>query len=127
MAKQLNYTHPNGTNYPESYWRIAQLIVDVPALYAKFVFHGHKDAAARLSGKDPIGERTIHIYGQDFATWFAEVTGKIKNPQEVGYLACINYKDISVVEDVIVDEGLETEHTEQQVVLHSFFENAIDV
>lgn len=127
MAKQVNYTHPNGTSYPESYWRIAQLVVDVPALFAKYVFYGYKDAAARLEGKDRIGERIVCINGAEFAAYFAEVTGKVKNPQEVGYECCTNSKDIPSTEEVVVDAGLETEHTETRPISVSFFENSIDV
>lgn len=127
MAKQINYTHPNGTSYPESYWRMTQLIVDVPNLYAKFVFSGYKDAQARLDGKEPIGERVVHCHGAEFAAYFAEVTGKVKNPQEVGYEYCTQYKDVPSTEEVVVDEGLETEHTETRGVTVSFFADSIDV
>lgn len=122
MAKQVNYTHSNGTAYPESYWRITQLVVDVPNLYAKFVFTGYKDEAARLAGKEPIGEKTIHLTGETFATYFAEVTGKVKNPQEVGYEYCTEYKDTTKTVTTIV-EGEEV----SEVVPASFFEEAEDV
>jgi hypothetical protein len=127
MAKQINYTHPNGTEYPQSYWRIAQLVVDVPALYAKFVFYGYKDAAARLAGKEPIGERVVHVHGAEFAAYFAEVTGKIKNPQEVGYEYCSYFKDIPDVEEVVVDEGTENQHVEERPTHKSFFKDSLDV
>jgi hypothetical protein len=129
MAKQLDYTHPNGTNYPASYWRITQLVVDMPALYAKFVFAGWKDEQARLDGKQPIGERVVHINGADFAAYFADVTAKLKNPQEVGYEYCGLFKDVPDVEEVVIQEATEEvpEVKELRPINKSFFKDALDV
>ena len=122
MAKQLNYNHPNGTNYPESYWRITYLLVDMNKRYAQFVFNGFVNKQARLDGKEPIGVRYIEIRDSLFDFYFQEVTLKTKNPQEVGYEYCMNFKDVIVQETVDGPDGfpiiVET--------LHSFFENAID-
>lgn len=123
MAKQLNYTHPNGTNYPESYWRITRLFVDVPSRYAKFDFTGYKNAQARLGNLEPIGYRYLEITGTDFDFGFGEVTMKVKNPQEVAYDYCILYKDL--IRRTVVNEGQEDEHEEEEK--YSFFENAQDV
>ncbi len=138
MAKQITFTHSNGTEYPESYWRITQLFVDVPARYAKFFFIGYKDAQARNDGKAGIGERSVEIFGDTFSEYFLEVTEKIKNPQEVGYDYCTKLKDIPeivMVDDPPVelydDQGNDlgpaptTQHSE--LVMRSFFKDALDV
>lgn len=122
MAKQLNYTHDNGTNYSASYWKITKLIVDVPARFAEFVFTGYKDLAARTDGKLPIGDRVIQIIGNDFDTGFSEVTLKTKNPQEVGYEACMLIKDVSYIE--VENQGTDQETTVTK--LKSFFEGSTD-
>ena len=138
MAKQFNFTHANGTNYPDSYWRITQLFVDVPALYAKFIFTGYKDAQARLDGRSGIGNRSVEIFGANFAQYFAQVTEKIKNPQEVAYEYCTELKDVPttvMVDDppiILYDDqgnsignGPTTQHAE--IVMVSFFEGSTDV
>lgn len=124
MAKQLNFTHPNGTSYPESYWKITKLHVDVLNRYAEFGLTGYKDVAARQSGKDSIGFRQIIVQQGDFDVAFTEVTMKTKNPQEVGYNACALIKDIPDG-DEIIDQGLPTERTQPK--FRSFFDGALDV
>ena len=144
MAKQVNFTHANGTVYPSSYWRITKLEVDVPRAYALFVFSGYKDQAARQAGKAIIGVRKITIEGSDFLKHFNEVTSKAKNPQEVGYEYCSKVKDIPTTvtttktvstQKTVKDEqtGEETVVTEEKEVIEettvhvSFFEQALDV
>lgn len=131
MAKQVNFTHSNGTNYPASYWRITNLMVDVPNAVARFTFTGYKDEDARNEGKEPIGKRNIVIKGEDFAINFGKVTDKIKNPQEVGYDYASEYKDttktIQVPKTVVAEDGTESIILEEQEVAASFFENAINV
>jgi hypothetical protein len=122
MAKQMAYTHPNGTEYPQSYWRIVELHVNVPDRHAEFKFYGYKDQAAREQAREPIGEKSIHIVGDDFDTNYTEVTLKAKNPQEVGYDYATQFKDIH--EDVLVNQGTPDEMIVKQP--RSFFRDSID-
>ncbi len=91
MAKKINYNHPNGTNYSESYWKITALLVDVPKKYAKFVFTGYKDETARLENKEKIGIQIVELRDGTFDIYFQEIILKTKNPQEIGYEYCVNY------------------------------------
>ena len=131
MAKQVNYTHPNGTEYPESYWRITSLDVDVPNRIAKFTFTGYKDASAREVGKSPIDSRLVIITNEDFDSRFQEVTLKEKNPQEIGYEYCSLYKDVPTKETVTMtipnENGEDVEITQEIDVNVSFFKDALDV
>lgn len=122
MAKQLNYTHPNGTEYLESYWRITSLLVDVPKRYARFNFSGYKDQNARLNSKDPIGSKTVIIRDDIFDLYFQQVTLKEKNPQEVGYEYCVLYKDTPIQVLIENEDGTFTETTETC----SFFKDSLD-
>jgi hypothetical protein len=124
MAKQMEFTHPNGTDYPESYWRIVELYVSVPKKVAKFTFYGYKDADARNSGKEPIWEKIVELNDPSlFDIRFNEVASKTKNPQEVGYEFCVLYKDLK--REAILNQGTPEEMVIQEP--YSFFEDSIDV
>jgi len=125
MAKQLNYIHPNGSEYPESYWRITMLFVDMKKHYARYEFTGYKDQAARLAGKEPIGVRLIEIVGEDFDAGFQEVTLKNKNPQEIGYDYAGKFKNLQKV--VTVEPEEEGQEPRAEIIPYSFFEEAKDV
>lgn len=117
MAKQMSYTDPHtGAVFPESYWRVGKINVDIHGLYAEITFYGYANSDCRQGGKNQIGSRGYLLQGQAFlAAWQQEITLQ-KSVAQICYETAVATQDVA---------GPVGPNGEAQFV--SFFEGATDV
>lgn len=125
MALQKIFEDERGVIYPESYWRITSININIDERTASFIFTGYKDATARQVKKSPISNRFYSINGDNFdANWIDE-EARNRNIRTIMYEWAKNFKDIPTGE-----WGVENEHTSNVrsvQIMKSFFNGALDV
>ncbi len=69
MALQVNasFDTPFGETVNTTYWRWVNIGIDVPSGQAHGVLYAYLNEAAFAAGKQPIGQKTFTLSGQDFA------------------------------------------------------------
>lgn len=61
MAFELNYTSETGANFPQSYWKITKIEIDIVNKQLIYTFSGYKDKEAAGNDKRPIASRIYRI------------------------------------------------------------------
>lgn len=90
MAKLMAYTDSRGVSYPESYWRLQGIDINLrgnPS--ATLSFDGYRDAAARKANLEVIGTQRYVVEGEAFATLFA------RHMKLEGNVAALSYEWLS--------------------------------
>lgn len=85
MAIQKTYLDPRGVSHAASYWRVAQLSVDLIAGKAEFTLLGYRDALARQQRLAPVGGVKITVDGAEFVAQYARTLSREKNLAEIIY------------------------------------------
>jgi hypothetical protein len=117
MAKRMEFTAADGTTHASSYWTIAQVNVSLIQRQATIVFYGYKDAAARLAGKQAVGEKKYAIPTPAFIAYFTGVVAGNDQLLNKAYQYAVETED--VVDTVDPETG--------ETTYKSFFEGASDV
>lgn len=61
MAFEINYSSETGADFPQSYWKITKVEIDLVNRQIIYTFSGYKDKEASASEKRPIAYRTYRI------------------------------------------------------------------
>ncbi len=113
MAKELNYTTPDGVNHPKSYWRPVQVNLNYNGS-GNITFLGYHDQLSSDSGKEPIGSKIYGVDSNQFDQYYA--LDKFVNGVDLlsqSYALAVATKDVDL--DAQRENG------------RSFFEGARDV
>lgn len=122
MAFEMSYTDERGVTYAQSYWRLAVLDrVSAVDGHAQFTFYGFRDKEARASGFDPIGHRTYHVSGAEFAALLNKVLTMEEN------IVALAYRVAKETKDIPVGPPPDDPFDEDKRARVSFFEDATDV
>lgn len=120
MAKQLSYTSDQGVDFPTSYWKITQVVIDTFNRMLRIQYSGFKDAAACAAGKAAIGSTTFDLTEADFVQFWTEV---ITNKEENAVAWA--YAKSSAIQNVT--KRTVAENGDVTITKESFFKDASDV
>lgn len=89
------HTDERDVTYPESYWRVVNINIDVKHKSANFTFEGHKDKAARDNNKVSVSSKSYSINGDEFDKRFLDCMGDSTMNKEFPdnkqrYAVCMN-------------------------------------